>query len=200
MRTREHYYKWGKLYIKCSWCGEVKASELFNKNKRKKFWIDSYCKECHNKKPQAKPSIEKVREYQRRYREKDYDRYIEKKRAQREKAKMEKRWYKKKYEQKKTADMGFSTHTFHQKAVNYIKENNLRPNECMLCGVKCRPQAHHPSYKSIEQRKNVVFVCDSCHKLIHTWELKCSEAIDLIQLNAHMPIILTDKDLEGCKS
>lgn len=43
--------------------------------------------------------------YQRRYREKDYDRYIKLKRAQREKSKLEKRGYKKKYEQKKTKEI-----------------------------------------------------------------------------------------------
>lgn len=196
MSVREHYYDGDTLYIRCAGCWQIKNASLFYKNKGKKFWIDTYCKECHSNKPKKKPTIEKVRMYQRRYREKDYDRYIKLKRAQREKSKLEKRGYKKKYEQKKTKEIWFSTNTFHQKTTNYIKKNNLRPEQCMLCWWGEHIQAHHPSYSSMNERANVVFVCDSCHKLIHTWEINCPEPVNLIQLNAHMPAILTDKDLQ----
>jgi len=38
----------------------------------------------------------------------------------------------------------------------------IRPDHCVLCGQKCRPQAHHDDYsKPLE----VIWLCSPCHKV-----------------------------------
>lgn len=221
---REHYYEWDILFLRCSRCENFKQSIDFWKNKNKPFGLNCYCKECakirwkefyNNNKDRVKGyhknyyqnnrdniqekhkeynrktyTTERGRGYQRKYREKNYGIYIERQRAYRKKE------YKEKYEKKKSTEVGFNINTFHTKATDYIKNNNLRFNECIVCGKEGKTQAHHPSYDNKDKRKEVVFLCDACHKLVHTGELDCPEPVDLIQLNAHMPVILTDKDLE----
>lgn len=50
--------------------------------------------------------------------------------------------------------------------VDYAVKNGKikRPNKCAVCGVLCKPQAHHPDYsKPLE----VVWLCVSCHSDVH---------------------------------
>ena len=39
-----------------------------------------------------------------------------------------------------------------------------RPDKCSLCGVFCKPQAHHPDYS---KPKEVIWLCVKCHSQIH---------------------------------
>lgn len=41
----------------------------------------------------------------------------------------------------------------------------LRADSCAVCGVSCKPQAHHFDYS---RPLDVVWVCASCHKFIHS--------------------------------
>ena len=63
------------------------------------------------------------------------------------------------------------------KTSGYIKRNNLRPSNCPICNSKRRVISHHIDYT---KRNIVVWCCDRCHRLIHSWYLKCPEPIDLL--------------------
>ena len=227
MRIREHYYEWDILYIKCATCKIMKESSMFHKNKRNKFWIDNHCKECesvrrkkrcendeYRKKRNERNKIyrknnkEKIKEYRSNYlksHRKEQREYAKKYRLK--KPKMTKEIYNRRKQKAIYANMRwieniaqaywFDIKKFHAKAWWYARRHNLIPNYCMVCGSQWKTDLHHPSYDGFEKRKEVVFVCRSCHKLIHAWELQCHEPVDLIQLNAHMPKILSDKDLEN---
>ena len=58
-----------------------------------------------------------------------------------------------------------------------IKKLWIRPKECPICGgVWVRIIAHHPDYT----KKNlIVFCCDSCHRNIHNWNIKCPKPIEI---------------------
>ena len=141
-------------------------------------------------------TTEKAREYQRRYKEKNYDKLIQKNKDARKKMLKEGNRPNREREKKMDKKFWYSTTLFHNRAASYIKKNDLRPKECMACGKAGDIEFHHPLYDNIDKRKEWIFLCRGCHKLVHTWELNCPESVDLIQLNAHMPTILTDKDLE----
>lgn len=193
----------------------MKARDNFQNDKSKSFNAGSTCKECrreiirNKRKDPEYRKLEKerkhkydithrkeLREYAREYR-KNHPLYV-------------KNIYSKKreryiqYNQERLANMqqqyGFDMKKFHAKALNYVKKHKLIPWWCSLCGDSCYIELHHPSYVWFDKRKEVVFVCKKCHKLIHSWELECPEPLDLVQLNARMPTILFDKDLEKCKS
>jgi len=54
-----------------------------------------------------------------------------------------------------------------QAAHRAIKSGKIaRPNNCEKCKKKCKPDAHHESYKK-EDWLNVIFLCRSCHRLRH---------------------------------
>lgn len=40
----------------------------------------------------------------------------------------------------------------------------IRPNACSVCGIECKPQAHHYDYS---KPLDVVWVCAKCHAEIH---------------------------------
>ena len=53
--------------------------------------------------------------------------------------------------------------------VNYVKKKLwLKPTCCSLCWYKWYIVSHHPDYN---KPYNVVFCCQSCHKLIHSGEI-----------------------------
>lgn len=172
MFIKEHYYKDWNLYIKCSKCWEFKLERDFSKDKSKYNWIRSSCKKCNK---------EYYKKYSKRY---DKNNAIEKN-------------IKRKARLRSIKNSGWENpRNLHERARLYIDKNNLRPKECMVCWLEWRIEFHHPSYDNIEKWKEWVFVCISCHRLIHSGEIKCPEVLDLTQLNAHMPTLLDNKAFE----
>ena len=39
-----------------------------------------------------------------------------------------------------------------------------RPTKCSVCGVECKPQAHHPDYSKPTE---VIWLCTKCHSTLH---------------------------------
>ena len=66
----------------------------------------------------------------------------------------------------------------HSAAWEAVKSGKLSiPASCSQCGMKCRPDAHHPSYLP-EHRLDVIWLCRSCHKLLHAEPGMAPEIID----------------------
>lgn len=189
----------------CKECNSVIAKQKYHKDveesrKKRRAQQKKYRqknREKVNKKQRESYSTEKAREYQRRFRERHYETYIEGARMARKKALTQWKKPNRMREKKKSEEFWFDMAAFHNKASVYIRKNWLRPNECMACGLQWQIDFHHPSYESKNNWSKWIFLCKWCHNRVHTWELQCPESVDLIQLNAHMPKILTDKDLEN---
>jgi hypothetical protein len=39
-----------------------------------------------------------------------------------------------------------------------------RPDSCSQCGIKCKPEGHHPDYS---KRLEVIWLCHRCHRKFH---------------------------------
>lgn len=178
-QIREHYYEWDKLFLKCSICENFKDSEEFSKDKTKGFWFNWRCKECDKK-------------HSRNYRLDNFEKVAKQKKKYNEAHREQRRQTKKKFYAKRRAEW-INIRGIHKKTEKYIKKNKIRVNICSVCGKECNTAFHHIDYN---KWNCWVFVCVLCHNNIHAWHIDCPEPVDLIQLNAHMPIILTDKDLE----
>lgn len=51
------------------------------------------------------------------------------------------------------------------KLSNAIRDGKIsRPDRCDRCGKKCTPDGHHWNYA---YPLNVVWLCRSCHKIVH---------------------------------
>ena len=223
-KKRSRYKEWENLMVECCRCGEIKQSTDFDKASNGLFWLYNICRSC--RKELYKENREKIcqerkeyyqrvkeqkKEYQRQYYYKN-DEYIKEQhkeyRAKNSGKVKEARisHYEKNKEKinetntsysiNKSIELGFDRDMFHYKARRQFNHYNLKPLECMICWNIGHIVAHHPSYETFDKRKEVVFVCNACHQNIHHWLLECPEPVDLIQLRAHMPEILTDKDLE----
>lgn len=44
-----------------------------------------------------------------------------------------------------------------------------RPDKCDVCKIECKPHGHHIDY---DKALAVVWLCGSCHKRVHTGDLK----------------------------
>lgn len=54
-----------------------------------------------------------------------------------------------------------------------INKLGIRPKQCSICWYKTdKVVAHHPNY---DKQYQIVFCCNSCHRLIHLWELIVKE-------------------------
>lgn len=179
-QIREHYYKWDTLYLKCYHCKKFFSSDNFSKDKTKRFGFNGRCKTCDK----DYHSSLKFKQHKKEYYKRNKGQYI---------------GYKRERLKKMKEEYGFSIKQFHNDTEDYIKKNNLRPNECMICGDIWIIEFHHPSYKERTDWKYGVFLCKSCHRKIHQNDIQCPEPVNLVQLNTRMPTILTDKDLELCK-
>lgn len=215
----------GVVYVNCTKCWDILSLlDNFTKSKKGKWGYTSICKKCikesreinseyickkkkeyyeTNKiKIQEKAAIyrdahrERIKNYARKYREtfpekckisnrKSYSKHAEDRVIQQ-----------KNYEKGKSKKLWFSWKTFHDKANWYSDYRGLNPHQCQICWIDSKCHLHHPSYSSFDKRKEVVFLCPKCHKNVHEWNLDCPKPVDLIQLNAHMLTILTDKDLK----
>ena len=50
------------------------------------------------------------------------------------------------------------------RAHNEVYRKLTKPPKCELCGVKCKPEAHHPDYT---EPLRVIWLCSPCHKQLH---------------------------------
>lgn len=67
----------------------------------------------------------------------------------------------------------------HRKTNKFLDENkHLKRNICSCCWEHKRILAHHPDNNVWNE---IVFVCYSCHSLIHNWFLECPKPIDLLK-------------------
>lgn len=196
--------------LECTKCREVLPSSNFSKWSRWPNGLKYICKKCckkdyninkeqilterkeyYNKNKDAKKeyqrayyynNTEDIKNQHRVYRKANKD-VLDKKRK--EKYALNKEAIKEKnlkYSNKKSEELWFWWRKFHDKANGYINRHKLCPKECSVCHSNSRIVAHHPSYKTFEDWKSVVFVCDSCHQDIHKWNIKCPEPVDLVKL------------------
>lgn len=183
---REYKYEWGILYLKCNKCWKFLTIENYNKDRIKQFWVRSDCKDCR-------------REYRKPYYEMNKSKILErwKTRVMNNKNKVD--GYKKKYRElhrdrvaecaksnriKNSDKLWFNWDTFHQRAMQYVRKNKLRPDKCPICWSNRNIVMHHPSYDNYDDWRIVVFCCQNCHKGIHSWRIKCPTAINLINLRS----------------
>ena len=114
--------------------------------------------------------IEKERERSRLYREKNKDIIRERRRKNLPKENAKRR--------ERMAEIVAKAHA-HNKEMWYvniqrrtrylINKLGIRPKQCPICWYKTdKVVAHHPSY---DKQYEIVFCCNSCHRLIHLWEL-----------------------------
>lgn len=213
---RFHYYEWWILFLRCASCKENKPYIDFYNSKTKPLGYSWECKECQkyrneiyynnpeNKKRKSETdklyrqiNWDKIKRRREKYQEENRERYLKSNRDAYQKRKEKAAADSKKWKDKINNENNTSVVAIHNRSRRYVKQYNLRPEICSICwrwGVDI--EIHHPSYDSINRRKEVVFVCKRCHRNIHNQTVICPELIDLIQLNAHMPTILTDKDLD----
>lgn len=178
--------RWWKKYLVCNECWVEKELtwEFWNKDSRSELWYIYKCKEClhkNAKKPSHKYYLshkQKVHEYNVRYRREHREELRDKRRLNR---KSDEAWRKKNMKEisKKT-----NAHAkkmwyipVHDKVYRAIKKLWNRPKKCPMCWYKWLVVAHHPDYS---KRYEVVFCCNSCHSLIHKWEIQISN--DMIVL------------------
>ena len=60
-----------------------------------------------------------------------------------------------------------------QRTRRMINKLWIRPKSCPICWYECTPVAHHPDYNKPYE---IIFCCNSCHKLIHLWQLNIDES------------------------
>ena len=87
------------------------------------------------------------------------------------------------YARSRTEYLWFNWTTFHTKTRRFIKKYNLLPSKCPICWSDKNIQAHHPYYRTFDDRCMVVFCCQSCHHRIHAWWFQCPQPINLLTLN-----------------
>lgn len=201
-RDREYKYIWDVLYIKCMECWEWFTKDWFHKKIGWKFWTQPKCKKCsikwqreyHN---ENKDMINKkqrdywnknkkwLNEHQREYSKLHRDELNEKAKRFREenKEKIVKNVISNTL--KHNNELWFNWDWFHTKTRNYVNKYSLRPNQCPICWINKNIVIHHPSYNRGDWKK-VVFCCISCHKMIHSWAIKCPEPLDLYDLKQNV--------------
>lgn len=161
-----YMYEWDTLYIKCSVCWKRATIEEYPKDKVRKFWVKSECKECHKK--NRHENRDKCNNYSKRY-------YLE--------HRDEIKWKEKDRVVNHTKEMWFNRSTFHKKARLYATKHRLKPNKCPICWRLETIEMHHPSYDDKSEWSKVVFCCKFCHRNIHLWLLECPKSINLLDLD-----------------
>lgn len=173
---------WWRKYLKCKRCLEIKElTPLFwIRDKGAKYWFVYRCKECM--KEIVKDSARRYRqqhktethEYNIRYNREHRDEIREKRRANQKKENIIRKEYfdKHRYEinMKRNERVRRKWYwAIHQKTSYLIRKLWIRPKECSICWYNSNKiVAHHPDYNKIY---DVIFCCNSCHKLIHSWEI-----------------------------
>lgn len=134
----------------CFKCGRILDIQEFYQHPKAKDGHLNKCKECskQDSRNRLRKYPEKVKEY-------------ELKRSKTPERQALRAFYVKKYNKE---------HPERNKANQCIKRalatgKIIRPKFCAICGKECKLYAHHHDYtKPLE----VIFVCQSCHKKIHT--------------------------------
>lgn len=185
--------------LECLRCKQMLTLDMFNKNRSNKFGYNSFCRQCdkENYKKRKENDIEHYKELTRneRQRHKEQRRIWSKIRYDRYKQEhpnfIHEVYLKRKdkllltsrmWNENKSKEYWYNMKSFHERCRRYIKNNGIKMTECCLCHKVWKLVCHHPSYDNYEKRKEVVFVCSSCHKLIHTWVLTCPSPIDLSEM------------------
>lgn len=165
----EHYFKWDCalwLRSKCKNCVnekyKEKALEYREKNREK---INTQKREAHKRdreiiseRRRVARSTKEFKEKMKLYTEKHRDEINKKHRENRQK---DKRWAKRLRTRK------------------LIKKLWIAHNNCSICWIECKAQAHHPSY---DKWNEIIFLCPWCHNKIHAWWFECpkDKIIDLL--------------------
>jgi len=155
----------------CYKCKQIKPLVAFHKDMTKKDGVSSKCKIC-------KATYRKV------YYQKNKDKELQgmkqyhldnsekiRKKAQEYYAteqglkqhRLDVKEYRKKYPERCKA---------HSQFTYALKVNKLkRPTTCELCGIKCKPEGHHPDYS---KPLDVQWLCHKCHTKLQHCQSPCS--------------------------
>lgn len=146
----------------CKVCNQEKNEDSFYKNDK------HHCKECIKK---------RVREN--RLKNVGYYREYDRQRGRTEERRAERKKYKERLREENPEKYDKIYHgirkKFRQNNPEKIRANGIvndmlrygkleRPNTCSVCGVECKPQAHHPDYSKPTE---IIWVCTKCHAFIH---------------------------------
>lgn len=199
-KKRECRYEWDVLYMKCVECWKRWTIDDFYKDCTNSYWCKAYCRECWRARKKKfywenrERENARGKEYRMNNREKETARcrmYRQTHRevvnnlamkyriANREKNKE----YQKQYRRHRSSSLWFNWGSFHELANSFAKNEWLKPTVCSICWAVEPIVMHHPSYESFEKWSEVVFCCQSCHKLIHAWTIACPEPINLLELS-----------------
>lgn len=149
------------ILFKCCICWKYLPKEDFFKQSKDKYWITSSCKQCH---------ILRNKYYRRWHKDEKNLERLKKYIIKRNQDHLNKYWYDRK--------------DFHARSTYFVKKLNILPNVCPICWKDdSKVEIHHPCYETFDNRKDVVFCCSSCHRLIHNNKIQCPEPIDLLLIN-----------------
>lgn len=170
-----------QLTKKCTKCGRILPLNFFYKDKGCKYGVAGTCKECKkiSVKAYREENKDKIAKYNNEYREVNKDKiakYMRKygiKYRESNKEKIDK--YNKEYYEAKKHEIIERLREYNEenkedykarrKLGNAIRDGKItRPNKCDRCGKKCTPDGHHWNYA---YPLNVVWLCRSCHKIVH---------------------------------
>lgn len=164
-----------KLCKRC-WIEKELTPEFWIRDKSMKNWFSYRCKKCMHE-----LSKEARHRYAMSHREKTHEYNIRYNREHKEEIRAKRRWNREKENEvrrKRMKDISIKTQihrvemgywNIHAKTSRLIKKLWIRPKYCTICGYECRPIAHHPDYNKPYE---IIFCCNSCHKLIHLWQLE----------------------------
>lgn len=181
---REYKYEDGILYLKCMKCWERMTSDKYNKDSDKSFWLRTDCRECQHKyaKIYRDNNKDKVINSVKRWQSLNKDTVDRYKKNYRDNNKDKVSKCQKNNRDNHSSELWFNWCTFHTRAIQFVRKYWLRPKSCPICWSWINIVMHHPSYDSFDKRSEVIFCCQSCHKLIHTWDIACPEPINLLEL------------------
>lgn len=173
----------GKLALDCCVIGTYASIQKESVDTYVSYW-DAYGIMCPLKDTEARKQYQKeyrlqhLAEYterDRKYREENPDKIYERNKkyveANREKQrewsrKAGKKWrdkngaaYQRQYAKKEGEAEKHVARVTLYKAVKAGKL--IRPDHCVLCGIKCKPHGHHPDY---DKPLEVIWLCAPCHK------------------------------------
>lgn len=154
----------GKMEKKCTKCLKTKPICEFSKK-----WdgVRSICRECDN-------------ENSRKYRLEHREHHIEMCRKYHEEHRTQDREYNRQYRKTHIEHKDPFKRRCRRKTYNYIKNKWIsKPSVCLLCKSEHTVEMHHPNYK---EWNKVVFCCRRCHALIHRWDIKQYNVIDLLNI------------------
>ena len=177
MREHKIIEEWGRFYLACNECWNLKEliDKFWVRDNKSKYWFVYKCKDCLHKRANIAAHKyylshkDKTHEYNIKYNREHRDEIRDKRRENREQENIKRKKKMKEISVKQTKhakDMGYWW--IHDKTCRVIKKLWIRPKECPICNYKWLVISHHPDYNKWNE---IVFCCNSCHKLIHNWEI-----------------------------